>query len=41
MGELIEFYVPLSFIAPPKKWIPESQRGRLLAFSRSAEQRSA
>ncbi len=41
MGELIEFYVPVSFISPRKNWIPESERGKVLAFSRSAEQRSA
>jgi hypothetical protein len=32
MGELIEFYVPASFNYPHRKWIPESERGKVIAF---------
>lgn len=41
MGELIEFYVPASFKHPWQKWIPESARGKVIAFRSSSEQRSA
>ena len=32
MGELIEFYVPASFNYSRQKWIPESARGKVIAF---------
>lgn len=37
MGELIEFYVPASFNYPRQKWIPESARGRVIAFRMAAQ----
>jgi hypothetical protein len=36
MGELIEFYVPASFNYPRQKWIPEPERGKVIAFRMSA-----
>jgi hypothetical protein len=41
MGELIQFYIPANFISPHRNWIPEAERGKVLAFRSSAEQRLA
>ncbi|HLY91872.1 MAG TPA: hypothetical protein VKQ89_01320 [Candidatus Angelobacter sp.] len=32
MGQLIVFYIPASFKAPQQKWMPESERGKVIAF---------
>jgi len=32
MGQLIEFYIPASFRTPQRKWAPDSERGKLIAF---------
>jgi hypothetical protein len=37
MGELIEFYVPASFNYSRQKWIPESARGKVIAFRMAAK----
>jgi hypothetical protein len=37
MGQLIQFYIPFSFHFPQRKWMPESKRGKLLDFKRSAQ----
>ena len=41
MGELIVFYIPAHFTAPPVKWIPASEKGKVLAFPRTVERKSA
>ena len=41
MGQLIEFYVPYSFRYPQRKWMPESERGKVLAFKQSGARKSA
>jgi hypothetical protein len=32
MGQLIVFYVPANFRTPQRKWMPESERGKVIAF---------
>lgn len=41
MGQLIEFYVPATFIYPRQKWIPESERGKVLAFRAPSGQKKS
>jgi hypothetical protein len=41
MGQLIEFYVPYSFHFPQRKWIPESERGKVLSFRQGGDRRTA
>jgi hypothetical protein len=41
MGQLIEFYVPYSFHYPQRKWMPESERGKVLSFKQSGARKSA
>jgi hypothetical protein len=31
MAQIIEFYIP-SWFRPKEKWLPEEERGKLLAF---------
>jgi hypothetical protein len=32
MAQIIEFYVPSSFMKTPTKWIPPKQRGKVIPF---------
>jgi hypothetical protein len=32
MGKLIIFYVPANFKSLPVKWMPPSERGKVIAF---------
>ena len=32
MAQIIEFYVPSSFMKTPTKWIPSGQRGKVIPF---------
>jgi hypothetical protein len=41
MGQIIEFYVPFSFVYPRRKWMPESERGKVLNFTESRPRKSA
>jgi len=36
MGKLIVFYVPADFKSSPEKWIPQSERGKLIDFQARA-----
>jgi hypothetical protein len=40
MGQLIVFYIPAAFRAPQRKWMPESERGKVIAFH-GAQKKSA
>jgi hypothetical protein len=41
MGELIVFYVPVSFKASAGKWIPPSERGKIIDFQSMQARKSA
>jgi hypothetical protein len=41
MGQLIVFYVPASFRAPAAKWMPPSERGKIIDFHATATKKSA
>jgi hypothetical protein len=41
MGELIVFYVPASFKPVSAKWIPPSERGKLIDFQTMHTRKSA
>lgn len=32
MKQVIVFYIPANFKTPQPKWIPESQRGKVITF---------
>jgi len=36
MGQPIEFYIPANFRMPQRKWIPDSERGKIIAFHGAA-----
>ncbi|HET9839726.1 MAG TPA: hypothetical protein VFR84_15980 [Candidatus Angelobacter sp.] len=40
MGQLIVFYVPANFRSPQRKWMPEAERGKVIAFH-AVEKKSA
>jgi hypothetical protein len=37
MFELIVFYVPANFKSSPAKWMPPSERGKIIEFSLRAQ----
>jgi hypothetical protein len=37
MGQVIEYYIPEKYILPQAKWVPPSERGKVLAFQRFAK----
>jgi hypothetical protein len=41
MGQLILFYVPANFKPSPEKWMPESERGKLIEFHEVLTSKSA
>jgi len=36
MGKLIVFYVPAGFKSLPEKWVPQSERGKIIDFRERA-----
>ena len=36
MAELIDYYIPNLFVAPRPRWVPESERGKVLEFHGAA-----
>jgi hypothetical protein len=34
MGQVIEYYIPEKYILPQAKWVPPSERGKVLGFQR-------
>lgn len=34
MGQVIEYYIPEKYILPQAKWVPPSERGKVLEFQR-------
>jgi hypothetical protein len=41
MARLIQFYVPQSFKAPKRQWVPLEQRGKIIAFRSGVIKKSA
>ncbi|HEY2116820.1 MAG TPA: hypothetical protein VGJ51_17115 [Candidatus Angelobacter sp.] len=41
MGELIVFYVPVGFKSSNGKWIPPSERGKVIDFHATHARKSA
>ncbi|HEY1936773.1 MAG TPA: hypothetical protein VGJ33_02445 [Candidatus Angelobacter sp.] len=41
MGQLIVFYVPAIFKPSPAKWMPESERGKIIEFHELPTRKSA
>ena len=35
MGQVIEYYIPEKCVLPPAKWVPPSERGKVLGFERA------
>ena len=41
MKQPIEFYIPYSFHFPQPKWMPESERGKVLDFKQAGARKTA
>lgn len=41
MGELIVFYVPASFKSRSDRWVPPSQRGKIIDFQATLSKKTA
>jgi len=41
MGELIVFYMPVNFKASSAKWVPPSERGKVIQFQALQAKKSA
>ena len=37
MGQLIVYYVPANFRSPSEKWVPPSERGKIIEFRMQAK----